>query len=513
MKLIKTAARLALSVAYVLISAVNKLLQRRWAGTVFRTASALMFITMAIELFPAAGEAPASFAVVPGNAAAPKDEAQGRALCIQVIYRDNAGSEWALSAARELAAELADRYNCEAELIPASRYESGQLPDSGGAIVIGHTGLSECNYVDSYYSVGPDGCSTYFNSRGDLIIEAFGSKGAEAGIDHFLSNYNGDAENAVSVQNGLHIPDLDAALSDFANGAIINSETAQVVEINSPGVTADGGEFRTLVLASPDDGQYTIRAIEAILDAEKPDLVVFCGDLSAGKDSRSSLAGAWEKITAPLNARGISWSFLAKADGAEEDSSLPASMINEVLTARRGCISAADGSTFIAVTDSEGVPHGGLWLVGKSTDTAELRAELEESSALMSSAYGKTVPGVMVSDGALEGAAELLSSGSSELIRTKVEGEITGLYDAAVAAGISCFVSSGAPENTGVVSDGSISCAAAGSVGFEGKGLGGRFEYNNSLRGGVLITLKYADGESTFAAKYVYTADLGVNQR
>ena len=119
----------------------------------------------------------------------------------------------------------------------------------------------------------------------------------------------------------------------------------------------------------------------------------------------------------------------------------------------------------------------------------------------------------MISDGALEGAAELLSSGSSELIRTKVEGEITGLYDAAVAAGISCFVSSGAPENTGVVSDGSISCAAAGSVGFEGKGLGGRFEYNNSLRGGVLITLKYADGESAFAAKYVYTADLGVNQR
>ena len=56
MKFFKKAAELVISTALVAVSAVNKLLQHRRAGTVFRTVSALMFTVMAVGLFPAASE-------------------------------------------------------------------------------------------------------------------------------------------------------------------------------------------------------------------------------------------------------------------------------------------------------------------------------------------------------------------------------------------------------------------------------------------------------------------------
>lgn len=52
MKFFKKAAELVISTALVAVSAVNKLLQHRRAGTVFRTVSALMFTVMAVGLFP-----------------------------------------------------------------------------------------------------------------------------------------------------------------------------------------------------------------------------------------------------------------------------------------------------------------------------------------------------------------------------------------------------------------------------------------------------------------------------
>ncbi len=507
MKFLRSAAGLAIRMVCVVISAVNKLMQMRCAATVFRVSCAILFIVMSIGLFPAAEKAPLS--LPPADEPSHAEKQPEQQLYIPIIYRDNAGSEWALTAARHLAAELTDRYGCEAALIPASRYASEELPTEG-AIVIGHTELSQYDYVASYYALGPDGWNTYFNSRGDLIIEAFGSAGAEAGIERFLSNYNGDAQNAVNKQNGMNMLDLDAALTNFANGTVLTPGTTPSIVLNSHGVASDSEDFKIMVLASPDDSSYTVRAIEALLDTEKPDMVVFCGDLSAGRTDRAALAKAWDAITAPINAREILWSFIPKGDGTCAGA-LPASMINEVVSARSGCAAIHSESSLITITDAAGFPMGGLWLVGDGADSEALRADLEKNSSLLYTAAGKAVPGVMISDGALDKSADMLNSNRPDGIRTEVVSKIAGVYEAATQAGISCFVSSEAPENTGYVSSDGVICAVAGSVGFEGAGLGGRFEYNNSLRGGTVLTLNYSNG--SFEAKYVYTADLGVNHR
>ena len=309
MKLLRRAANLAISAALVVISAVNKMLQHRHAGTVFRTAGALMFTVMAIGLFPAASEV---MLVAPEGGAAVEKAAEARPQ-IMVIYRDTPGSEWALAAARRLAAELSDRYNYEAVLTPATQVGFGDPDDEGGAIVIGHTDLSESDYADAYYAVGANGCRTYFNSRGDLILESFGSEGAEAGIDLFLTNYNGDAASAVVQRSGVDVPDLDAVLSNYGgfDYSSASQDDSSAVELKTD---SDDGEFRTLVLASPDSNAYSVRAVSALLDSTKPDLVVFMGDLSSGASDRASLIGAWDTIIAPVNERGIgerhiAWNF------------------------------------------------------------------------------------------------------------------------------------------------------------------------------------------------------------
>lgn len=126
MKFFKKAAELVISTALVAVSAVNKLLQHRRAGTVFRTVSALMFTVMAVGLFPAASEVALLTADDKNDAVA---VGKVEPLRIYVVYRDNAGSEWALTAARRLASELAQRYNYEAELVPASDIENGKFTD------------------------------------------------------------------------------------------------------------------------------------------------------------------------------------------------------------------------------------------------------------------------------------------------------------------------------------------------------------------------------------------------
>lgn len=501
MKFLRRAANLTISAALVVISAVNKMLQHRHAGTVFRTAGALMFTVMAIGLFPAASEV---MLVAPEGGAAVEKAAEARPQIV-VIYRDTPGSEWALAAARRLAAELSDRYNYEAVLTPATQVGFGDPDDEGGAIVIGHTDLSESDYADAYYAVGANGCRTYFNSRGDLIIESFGSEGAEAGIDLFLTNYNGDAASAVVQRSGVDVPDLDAVLSNYGGYDHSSaSKDSSAVELE----TDSDGEFRTLVLASPDSNAYSVRAVSALLDSTKPDLVVFMGDLSSGASDRASLIGAWDTIIAPVNERGIGWSFVRAAEDDSRDDGLSGVIINEVISARAGCIDIGSGAAFITMNGGNGKAVGRLCIVGD--DTAQNNYVIAEEMAKYSS---DGVPcALIVSDEIEKDDSESLPKHDfGNIIAATISGK--SLFEQMVSAGLRCVVACGDSGDTGVSVDDGVIFAAAGSVGFEAPGCGGSFSYNNSLRGGLLVTLGGTAGAGEFTAKYIYTADLGVNER
>lgn len=503
MKLLRRAANLAISAALVVISAVNKMLQHRHAGTVFRTAGALMFTVMAIGLFPAASEV---MLVAPEGGAAVEKAAEARPQ-IMVIYRDTPGSEWALAAARRLAAELSDRYNYEAVLTPATQVGFGDPDDEGGAIVIGHTDLSESDYADAYYAVGANGCRTYFNSRGDLIIESFGSEGAEAGIDLFLTNYNGDAASAVVQRSGVDVPDLDAVLSNYGgfDYSSASQDDSSAVELKTD---SDDGEFRTLVLASPDSNAYSVRAVSALLDSTKPDFVVFMGDLSSGASDRASLIGAWDTIIAPVNERGIGWSFVRAAEDDSREDGLSGVIINEVISARAGCIDIGDGAAFISMNGSNGKAIGRLCIVGDGT--AKNSYVIAEKMAKYSS---DGVPcALIVSDEIEKGESKKRPEHNfGNMIASIISGKSS--FEQMVSAGLKCVVTCGDSGDTGVSVDDGVIFAAAGSVGFEAPGRGGSFSYNNSLRGGLLVTLGGTAGAGEFTAKYIYTADLGVNER
>ena len=86
-------------------------------------------------------------------------------------------------------------------------------------------------------------------------------------------------------------------------------------------------------------------------------------------------------------------------------------------------------------------------------------------------------------------------------------------FEQMVSAGLKCVVACGDSGDSGVSVDDGVIFAAAGSVGFEAPGRGGSFSYNNSLRGGLLVTLGGTAGAGKFTAEYIYTAGLGVNER
>lgn len=497
-------------ISIALISAVNKMLQARAAGGVFRAAGAVIFTAMAIGLFPAAGE------MMVMNA--DNDQAAGAAdahesVSLDIIYRDNPGSEWSLDAARELAGELYDRYGYAARLIPAADAMAVISADAGtdreregGAIVIGHTELSETDYTNAYYSVGADGFRTYFNSRGDLIIEAFGSEGAAAGIDRFLSNYNGDSASAIAVNNGgVNSPDLNAALSGYSNFRIDRTEETDEGILISKNQLGDKREVRVLVLAAPDADEHSITAIEALLDDAEPDLVIFTGKLSAGAGDRAELRAAWAAIAAPLNARGISWSFIGAAEDAADGRDLPAVMQNEVVAATEGCIGPGDGSL---IEISMGETAGGIWLVGGSDMNGNSARTSEVCAELIEAAGNAPMPLCVVTCGdfgELENAEED-DGESSDIDEAELHDGMSGI-ERMLVSGVSLVVDCDGTGKTDITR-GDITVASAGSIGYLSPGLGGRFAYHNSLRGGVLVTFSHDAAEISITAEYLKAAEI-----
>ena len=86
--------------------------------------------------------------------------------------------------------------------------------------------------------------------------------------------------------------------------------------------------------------------------------------------------------------------------------------------------------------------------------------------------------------------------------------------DAFVAAGGNTLICAADPAHPFTVSHSGGTLALCGSIGFSARGLGGRFDYNNSIRGASLLTLTpHRAGYTAAKTAYVYASDLGLTER
>ena len=163
----------------------------------------------------------------------------------------------------------------------------------------------------------------------------------------------------------------------------------------------------------------------------------------------------------------------------------------------------------LTVANSEGKVTASIY-VGDIYDTSESLCELIEADEKLysrASDYEREIIAI------LPAIPEQLSS-LEDVCAEYASDKLTDLYDAFVAAGGNTLICAADPAHPFVIEHKNGTLALCGSIGFSARGLGGRFDYNNSIRGGMILTLApHRAGYTTAKAAYTFAADLGLTER
>ena len=276
----------------------------------------------------------------------------------------------------------------------------------------------------------------------------------------------------------------------------------------APDVVSDG-EVNILTLSHIDSADYTLRALEGIIAHVKPDVVIFNGGVDGGCTTRQELAALWSNISAILAKTDTPWCFTpGTLSGA-----LPRIVVCEVISSFEGCLRSfkGDGAVTYSLTvaNSAGVVTASIY-VGDVYDTSESLCELIEADAKLydrASDYERAVIAVLP---AIPAELSTLEDVCAEYASDK----LTDLYDSFTAAGGDHLVCAADPAHPLVIEHSDGTLALCGSIGFSARGLGGRFDYNNSIRGGMVLTLTpHRAGYTTASSSYSFAADLGLTER
>ena len=137
------------------------------------------------------------------------------------------------------------------------------------------------------------------------------------------------------------------------------------------------GRFRILMLSdlhyAPGRDQRTVRGLEALLDAAKPDFVMLGGDNTTGKSTKEEFETLLDDIVKPMETRGIPWAHVFGnhdiSDGVSKEYQ------QSVYESYPHCLSKAGpdelpgvGNYFLPVTDGEGKVAFGLWALDSHQD-------------------------------------------------------------------------------------------------------------------------------------------------
>ncbi len=457
-------------------------------------------------------------------------------VTVGIVYSEY--DEWAPAECERLGEKIGAEYDIITEIMSDGSLSALSEGVYDLVISVGHTSMCGESYLSCYMRLGSLGYEIGHteDASGRTVsvdIIAFGAETARTAVDRFAS-YFLQSSRLLRAADRLYV-------------SVVQTEDASLPVIMRTDV---GDGIGILTVTKPGADTNSLAALDALIADSSPDLVVFCGGLDCGCSGRSELATAWAEISALLNWRGVRFCCVFALE--DRTSAVPEEVIYEVISSCQGFVEnsaalsdrgrgdgrQAGGRTCLTFTDPGGTPVYSLYMIDAAGFDGA--AEVRETSDWMLSVSraierttGRTVPSSLICPGITLSAAASLPPFSGDEIRDGVTvNEAVDPYllsfsdllgETLSAVRVSGLVCTAGNTNTGVAARDStlfgdapgdarpVSLGLTGSLGFNSFGLGGRFELNNSLRGGVVISAGAGGDEPSM--EYRYASKLGAVKR
>ncbi len=470
-------------------------------SVLLKSAMALLFALLLLTVLPAAMPDSADPPIVtdrPFDGELPDIDQSirpGARPHLIIVYPER--EAWGEEQARAIESRLSARFHAHFIVISDSDYlkldaETLLLYKAEPSLTVslGIGDLLEEPYLEVLERLGADGLE--ISRREDRIdIVSASSERISEGIGLFFDEveYNG----SFSIGESLFLSDLrPSAETDFV-----------------PDIISDG-PINILTFSYIDTNSYTLRAIEGIVAQKKPDLVIFNGNVDGSARTRHELAVMWQGIADALKKTDTPWCFTP----GELTGGLPRITVCQVISSFEGCIKKLDGRSAgayaLTVANSAGIVTASIYVADTFDGNSALCERIEADEALYARAsdYKRAVISVMPA------VSAQLAASAEDIDNELVSDKLTDVYDALAAAKCSVFICKGSPVSPSLIDFEGGRLALCGSVGFDSQGPGGRFDYNNSLRCAVMLTVEPHRAEYSDAALgTVLAADYGLNKR
>ena len=184
----------------------------------------------------------------------------------------------------------------------------------------------------------------------------------------------------------------------------------------------------------------------------------------------------------------------------------------EIISSFPGCIKKiTDGASYsVTVANTKGIVIGSIYVADVYASSNDLCDLIEKETKLFARAsdYKRSISAI------LPAPAKQIALSAEGIDSKYVSYTLSDVCDSLLIAGVDSFICAANPASPAIIKCSLGNIVLNGSVGFDQLGIGGRFEYNHSLRGGSLLTLDIRRAGYTEAVlSYIYAAELGLTER